>query len=109
MLSAIGPSPSSGPTGNPPTQGLDVQLNQYQNQLADLVSCPSCKTPAGQAKILDLSRRISQLERRIAAGDGSGTPPPTTQGHQPAGKEQAWAKSPASVGESLGVNLDVYA
>ncbi len=48
---------------------LEAQLAQYQIQLADWVSCPSCNTPEGKAKIQDLSNRVSETQRSIKAAE----------------------------------------
>jgi len=49
------------------TAGLEAQLAKYQVQLVDWVSCPSCKTPDGKAKIQELSNKVSDTQQRIKA------------------------------------------
>lgn len=68
MLSAIGSSglAGSGYAGNS-LSGLDVQLDRYKVQLADLINCSSCKTPEGKAKIQELSDKIAAIEQKIEA------------------------------------------
>lgn len=58
------------------TAGLETQLAKYQVQLADWVSCPSCKTPEGKAKIQELSNKVSDTQQRIKA---AATPPQNIQ------------------------------
>lgn len=53
------------------TAGLEAQLAQYETKLADWVSCPSCKTPEGKAKIAELTEKVSELKQRQAAADAA--------------------------------------
>ncbi len=70
MLSAIGSSTFSSPVGTGPSSaGLETQLDKCKIQLADWVSCPSHTTPEGQAKITEISNKISELEQRIKTAD----------------------------------------
>ena len=67
-ISAIGSSifPSLFGTSQSPA-GLEAQLAKYKVQLADWVSCPSCNTPEGKAKIQELSNKVSDTQQRIKA------------------------------------------
>ncbi len=47
----------------PPPQA-DPELAKARRQLADWVSCPSRKTPAGQAKIQKYATEVSELTAR---------------------------------------------
>jgi hypothetical protein len=67
-ISAVGSSVFSSLFGaGQSTAGLEAQLAKYQVQLADWVSCPSCKTPEGKAKIQELSNKVSDTQQRIKA------------------------------------------
>ncbi|MBI5922371.1 MAG: hypothetical protein HY847_12090 [Betaproteobacteria bacterium] len=67
-ISSIGSSLSPSLFGvGQSTAGLEAQLARYQIQLADWVSCPSCKTPEGKAKIQELSNKVSDTQQRIKA------------------------------------------
>jgi len=44
---------------------LDGEIGQCQRQLADLVTCPSSKTPQGKAAMQALSDRISAARAAI--------------------------------------------
>jgi hypothetical protein len=48
---------------------LEMQLARYQAQLADWMSCPSCNTPEGKAKIRELSDKVSETKQRIDVAD----------------------------------------
>jgi hypothetical protein len=60
---------------------LDGEIGQCQRQLADLVTCPSSKTPQGKAAMQALSDRISAARAAInnaptRASQAGGAPPP---------------------------------
>lgn len=124
MPTAIGPSPYLASTGIASPRGLGAQLDQCRKQLADLENCSTGKTPAGQAKIADLSGRISALERRIESSGSSGNPLPPAEINRPAVAGPESSASPATAGYvgagqrspsletaggTIGVHLDVYA
>ena len=74
------------------TAALEAQLAQYQIKLADWISCPSCSTPEGKAKIQELSNKVSDTQQRIKAADS------TTN-----------ADRSTTVNSSMGALLDVFA
>lgn len=121
MVSAIGSSLLPAAAGNLSTRGLGAQLDQYQKQLSELESCPSCKTPAGQSKVAELTGRINALQHRI---DSNGTASTlTTEVNRPVVQRQNSMDSPSpgyavaghqppwlhAVGGAIGGSLDVYA
>jgi hypothetical protein len=48
---------------------LEMQLANYQRQLADWCACPSGKTSEGKKIISDLTGKVAELEKTIAAAD----------------------------------------
>lgn len=78
------------------SSGLDVQLSRYKVELADWINCPACKTPAGKAKIQELSDKIAAIELKIKA-------PPAQNPVSPETRSEA-----LGVG-SLGSRLNTYA
>ena len=47
----------------------DAQLAKCESQLSDWVHCPSGKTPAGRAKIAEISNQIATLKAQIKQAD----------------------------------------
>lgn len=69
-IGAVGPSVFPGQFGTGKSGiVLAAQLARYQVQLADWVSCPSCKTPEGKAKIRELSDKVRETQQRIDTAD----------------------------------------
>ncbi len=54
---------------------LEMQLANYQRQLADWCACPSGKTPEGRKIITDLTDKVAAIEKTLAATD-QGRPRP---------------------------------
>jgi len=73
---ASAPVPGIMGAGQSPA-GIEAQLAQYQIQLADWVSCPSCNTPEGKAKIQELTNKVSDARRRIEAAETRPTGKPS--------------------------------
>jgi len=117
VLNAIGPSASPGPAGvDKSTAGLEARLDQYKIKLADWVSCPSCKTPEGKAKISEISDKISEIRTRIDAitASKSNTQPAPPNAKTPAGiAANRDALVPASASglatATVGSRLDTFA
>ena len=100
MLNAIGSSVYLSPAGTGKSSGsLETQLDQYKIKLADWVSCPSCKTPEGKAKIAELTDKISEIKQRLEAADAANTPNAPNTPNIPADKGKA---APASANDKAG-------
>lgn len=71
MSSAVSlDSLQSGPAIAPPRPAAaDMQLAKCESQLSDWVHCPSGKTPAGRAKIAEISSQIATLKAQIKQAD----------------------------------------
>ena len=103
MVSAVTAAPASTDslTATPPPAGLDAALAKSQGQLADWVCCASAKTPAGKAKIAEISDRIDAIKAQMEkAGQ--------------AAREAATATATATAtaarpGVALGNGLDAFA
>ena len=54
----------------PSPVALQAQLQRYQQQLSDCVNCASADTPKGKSDIEAIAARITQVQQRIAQGDG---------------------------------------
>ncbi|MEI7611644.1 MAG: hypothetical protein WCK63_01980 [Betaproteobacteria bacterium] len=116
MVNAIGLSNYSGyvRTGDSQTS-LDVRLAQYESQLADWKSCPSCKTPEGKAKITELTSKISEIKQRQNAAEvvNQSAGPGSALGHAPTAEsrnsESTLAPRPLPQDHSIGSRLDDYA
>ena len=70
---------------------LEMQLANYQRQLADWCACPSGKTPEGKKIISDLTGKVAAIEKTIAAADQARPRP-----------------GPAAVGTTSGGRIDEY-
>ncbi len=114
MLNAIG-SVSLVNQGGVSSAGLAARLARVQSQLADWVSCPSCKTPEGKAKIAELSNQIADLEQRMKAAqsgrpEGAASGDPIQSSRPPAGSiDDGSAGRTVSGQGGLGQLLDVHA
>lgn len=53
----------------PRPAAADGQLAKCESQLSDWVHCPSGKTPAGRAKIAEISNQIATLKAQIEQTD----------------------------------------
>jgi outer membrane murein-binding lipoprotein Lpp len=53
----------------PRSAAADGQLAKCESQLSDWVNCPSGKTPAGRAKIAEISNQIATLKAQIKQAD----------------------------------------
>ncbi len=53
----------------PRPAAADGQLAKCESQLSDWVHCPSGKTPAGRAKIEEISNQIATLKAQIKEAD----------------------------------------
>ena len=96
-----------GAVGNPgsglPTQGLkpgagrtalDSEIAQCQRQLADLVTCPSSKTPEGKAAMQALSDKITAARASINNAPSRSTAvtvPQPSRPSPPFGQVDVWA------------------
>jgi capsule polysaccharide export protein KpsE/RkpR len=106
MLTAIGPAISSSlATGNKSGSALDGQLAKYQIQLADWVSCSSCKTPEGKAKIAEIESKIKDIQQQMAGSDGTAVVNPTTQSTSdvPVNRVSASQRANSMVGSRLNI------
>ena len=87
--SAMFPVPGGTSAGG--RTALDSEVAQCQRQLADLVTCPSSKTPQGKAAMQALSDRMSAARAKIEQ-----VPPSTTNMHlssmpEGTGRIDTWA------------------
>lgn len=69
---------SSGAVAVPRPAAADGQLAKCESQLSDWVHCPSGKTPAGRAKIAEISDQIATLKAQIKEADESRPAPAPT-------------------------------
>jgi hypothetical protein len=99
MLNAIGAIPTTTPASGKSTASLAAQLSRCETQLSDWVNCPSGRTPAGKAKIAEITGKISDIQQRLKAQDGDGS----------AGATTGAASMPRSPTTSSGTRIDVYA
>ena len=53
----------------PRPAAADGQLAKCESQLSDWVHCPSGETPAGRAKIAEISNQIATLKAQIKQAD----------------------------------------
>jgi hypothetical protein len=61
--------PSSPAVAVPRPAAADGQLAKCESQLSDCVNCPSGKTPAGRAKIAEISNQIATFKALIKQAD----------------------------------------
>ncbi|MDB5815910.1 MAG: hypothetical protein JWM03_909 [Rhodocyclales bacterium] len=74
MVAAVGASTTYNPaTSGGSKRGLEAQADTLKKQLGDWVTCPSAKTPAGKAKIADLTNKLDATQARIKALDKAQT------------------------------------
>ena len=64
--STVGPGLPA--AGRPPS--VDAELQKYQKQLCDMVTCPSRTTAEGKAKIKDIETKIGTLKSQLKQADG---------------------------------------
>ncbi len=108
MLNAIGSSSFAyyAASAPPSTAALEAQLKQYQNKLADCVSCSSSKTPEGKKNIQELSNKISVLEAQIEKL--AKQQPKKIDAVLPVNTQNSVAETHSSVAENLGQRLDIF-
>jgi len=70
---------------------LDGEVGQCQRQLADLVTCPSSKTPQGKAAMQALSDRISAARAAINNAPSRSSQAGVVPASQGAGLVDTWA------------------
>jgi hypothetical protein len=106
---SMSPSASAGmPARTSPN--LEAQMRTCRAQLADWVTCPSAKTPEGNAKIEQISFKLDSIEGQIKK---SGVAPPSllAQPDDPlksARRAEAAVDKLAASGQ-IGSNVDTYA
>ncbi len=103
MVSAIGSSTYASPASNGKSSaGLETQLAQYQVKLADWVSCPSCKTPEGKAKIAEITNKIGDIKQRMEAAEAAKqrSAASETAANSPVGKSRDKAASASGANDS---------
>jgi hypothetical protein len=66
----------------PRPAAADGQLAKCESQLSDWAHCPSGKTPAGRAKIEEISNQIATLKAQIKKADESKPAPVPTPAQQ---------------------------
>lgn len=65
-------TPSSSVPGGPvprPPAAAGGELAKLEIQLSDWIHCPSCKTPAGKAKIAELTDKIDVIKAQVKAAE----------------------------------------
>ena len=93
MVNAIASSVGNFIPGAAPSRtSLEGEVASCKKQMADWVTCVSAKTPEGQAKIKDISERMSAAQSRLDA--------------LPAAKSSTVA--PVAQTQSSGRTVDVY-
>lgn len=93
--------------------GLAAQLASYEKQLAELKSCPSCRTPEGQQEVSALSNRIAALRQQITQAERTPatvvgnrnevTPPPASSTNE----QETRLRADSAIGP--GAIIDTYA
>ena len=102
--------------------GLQAQLDQYRQQLANWVTCASCNTIEGKNKIEQISARIGEIETQMKAVDNARggnrvnglEASATTAQNKPnsinaVDSAGATSSSFAAASGSVGSNLDIFA
>lgn len=70
---------------------LDGEIAQCQRQLADLVTCPSSKTPEGKAAMQAISDKMSAARAAINNASATAAPPVVAQPSPDGRLVDAWA------------------
>ncbi len=52
-----------------PPAAASSELARLETQLSDWVHCPSCKTPAGKAKIAEISDKIEAIKAQVKTAE----------------------------------------
>ena len=81
MVAAVGSSTTSPVTypKAPSTAGIEAEIQTYQKELADCVTCPSAGTPEGKKAIAEASEKIASARARIEKIESSQPRPAPTQ------------------------------
>ncbi len=75
--SSASPASAAAPRA-PATAGSE--LAKLETQLSDWVHCPSCKTPAGKAKIAEITDKIDAIKAQVKTAEDAKAA--AVRGHQ---------------------------
>jgi len=82
VVAAIGStvfaSSAAGGSGGQSPVALQAQLDRFNQQLGEWISCPSGKTPQGQKIIQSIEEKISAIKAQIQVGVTTGAGPNST-------------------------------
>jgi len=113
MVAAVGSSTTSPVTypKAPSTAGIEAEIQTYQKELADCVTCPSAGTPEGKKAIAEASEKIASARARIEKIESSQPrPAPTQLEASAAGDDTSATYSASGLPEATMLRLiDVYA